>query len=279
MTAYAPYPPAPPRRIRWWLVAVSTVWAALLVLVAIWAMHRDAPTVREQRTLAQAQDPVRRAVRELIRAADPAGVLAFGPPEVSRGCRVTPVRPGASAVQDVVLRVRPGTGPDALDAVADRLPPGWDAGVRHRPDRDEHRLEADPGDFVEITGRVEDGGSIVRLRAATGCRPDDDPADWPGWTPAPAASAPRDVLDPLGLTAAGAPLGYGLDCGADASATSTVTEAGPASTDLAGALRTLVPADALVQAEADLVAYRTGAVSTVVSAADGRVRVARATAC
>ncbi|GAA0814819.1 hypothetical protein [Spirilliplanes yamanashiensis] len=272
MTAPAPYPPAPapPRRIRWWLVLLSAAWAVLLVALSVWAIRRDDPTVPEQRTLRQAYDPVHRAAGELLRAAAPAGVVAFGPAQVERDCSLTPVRAGASATQEVVLRVRPGSGPGILDGIADRLPPSWDTAVRHRPDRDEHRLDADAGDFLAVDGRVEDGGSVVRLRVATGCRPEGDPLDWPGWTAAD--PAPGDVLAALGGTPAG-PAAYALDCGARA----TVVEVRPAPADLAAALRDL--ATDPVQLEPGAVAYRAGGTSVVVTAADGIARVTTATTC
>ncbi len=281
MTAYPPYPPAPapPRRIRWWLVAGSAGWAVVLVALAVWAMRTDAPTVREQRTLKQAYGPLERTTRALVQAADPVGVIAFGPPEARRGCRLTAVRAGASAVQEVVLRVRPGAGPAALDAVAGRLPPDWYAGVRHRPERDEHRLDADAGDFVEVRGAVEDGGAVVRLRADTGCRPDDEPLDRPTWAPAPDAGAPRPEAGALGVTVERTSR-YAIDCGGGASARASVAEARPAPTDLAAKLAPVLDADAVVQAGPGLVAYRSpDGGSTVVTAVDGTVRISRATGC
>ncbi len=281
MSAYPPYPPAPapPRRIRWWLVAVSAAWAVLLVVLAVWAMRTDAPTVREQRTLRAAYGPLERAARALVQAADPAGVIAFGPPEVRRGCRLTAVRAGGSAVHEVVLRVRPGTGPAALDAVAGRLPAAWNAGVRHRPDRDEHRLDADAGDFIEVRGAVEDGGAVVRLRADTGCRPDDDPLDWPTWAPVPGARAPQPEAGALGVTVVRTSR-YSINCGGDASAQAFVAEARPAPADLAARLAPVVDAGTIVQAGPGLVAYKSpNGLSTVVTAVDGTVRIAQATGC
>jgi hypothetical protein len=251
----------------------------LLVVLAVWALHRDAPTVREQRTLRQADGPLAHAARVLLAAADPVGVIAFGPPEVRRGCRLTAVRAGGSAVHEIVLRVRPGAGPSALDAVAGRLPAAWEAGVRHRADRDEHRLDADAGDFIEVRGVVEDGGAVVRLRAATGCRPDDYPLDPPAWAPAHGAVAPQREVGALGVVL-GPARTYAIDCGGDASARSFVVEGGPAPADLAAKLAPVLDARAIVQATPRLVAYRSpNGWSTVVTAVDGTVRIARAAGC
>ena len=268
--------PAPPRRrTRWWLVAVSTAWAVVLLVAAVVTMRTDEPTVREQRSLGQAYGPLHRAVRELVRAADPAGVIAFAPAEVTRGCNLNPVWSGAAATQEVVLRVRPGTGPDALDGLKERLPAAWEPAVRHRPDRDEHRLAADAGDFIEIAGRVEDGGTVVRLIARTGCRPDAGPIAWPGWTDT--ASAPA-LTSAAALKLTGAPREYTVDCGGDESARAYLWE-GPAPADVAGPLRALAPADAFVQSEPGAAAYRDGPVSTTAVAVDGTVRLTVATAC
>jgi hypothetical protein len=151
--------------------------------------------------------------------------------------------------------------------------------VRHRPDRDEHRLDADAGDFIEIRGAVEDGGAVVRLRADTGCRPDDDPLDRPAWAPAPGAGAPQPETGALGVTVVRTTR-YSIDCGGDAAAHAVVAEARPAPADLAARLTPVVDADAVVQAGPGLVAYRSpNGWSTVVTAVDGTVRIAQATGC
>ncbi|MGC1214784.1 MAG: hypothetical protein WA890_26440, partial [Micromonospora sp.] len=60
-----PDQPAPRRRWLRWLLAATVAWALLLAVLTWFSVHDDPPTVREQRTLAEAGPVVDRAVGEL----------------------------------------------------------------------------------------------------------------------------------------------------------------------------------------------------------------------
>ncbi|WP_233513279.1 hypothetical protein [Micromonospora craterilacus] len=141
-------------------------WVVLLAGLTWMSARNDPPTVREQRTLVQAGPVVDGAIGELVAAASGA-VPALVPPEVDRGCRVTPFTDGATLKRQVELAVPGGEERALLERIADRLPPAWRAGVRVTSDGP--RLRADAGEFVTVQGRpVADGR--VRLTVDTGCR-------------------------------------------------------------------------------------------------------------
>ncbi|MGW4497347.1 hypothetical protein ACWENR_01820 [Micromonospora sp. NPDC004336] len=162
-------PDRPASRRRWlpWLLAATVAWAVLLAALTWTSVRDDPPTVREQRTLSEAGPVVDRAVGELVRAAGDTAVLT--PPEVERGCRVTPFADGAVLTRGVAVFVPVGLERRLLERVADRLPGSWRAGVRATSD-DGPRLRADAGEFVTVSGGVEADG-LVRLTVDTGCRP------------------------------------------------------------------------------------------------------------
>ncbi len=141
-------------------------WAVLLAGLTWFSTRNDPPTVREQRTLAEAGPVVDGAIGELVAAASDA-VLALAPPEIDRGCRITPFADGATLSREVELAVPGGEERAVLERVAGRLPATWRAGVRVTTDGP--RLRADAGEFVVVRGRpVADGR--IRLTVDTGCR-------------------------------------------------------------------------------------------------------------
>ncbi|RKN17186.1 hypothetical protein D7147_21310 [Micromonospora musae] len=168
-TGYAPPtgPDAPVPSRRRWLLAATVAWALLLALLAWTSVRDDPPTVREQRTLSEAGPLVDRAVGELVAAAGSA-VLELTPPQVERGCRLTPLAEGATLSRSVAVAAAESGERQLLDGLADRLPEDWRAGVRTTPDG--LRLRADAGEFVAVTGRPA-GERRFRLTVDTGCRP------------------------------------------------------------------------------------------------------------
>ncbi|MEV4197196.1 hypothetical protein [Micromonospora globbae] len=183
-TGYVPQtgPGAPAPTRRPWLIVATVAWALLLALLVWISVRDDPPTVREQRTIAEAGPVVDRAAGELV-AAGGTALLELTPARVERGCRVTPFAAGAVLTRHVWLAAAGGGERDLLEGVADRLPADWRAGVRMTTDG--LRLRADAGEFVTVTGRPV-GDGRVRLTVDTGCRP-----VGAGYTPAPAAAGPE----------------------------------------------------------------------------------------
>lgn len=172
MTLPAPAPPrSQPRLRRGWLVAVTVAWALVLAAVAYLSVRRDEPTVRDQRTAAEARPIVDRAVGELAAAGGSDVVLHISGYEVSGDCRITPVRSGETLQRKVTIYTREADGPALLDRMAGRLPASYQARAWHTEERDS--LRADAGEFVTVSGGVTAPGVVI-LTVGTGCRPPSD---------------------------------------------------------------------------------------------------------
>jgi hypothetical protein len=142
-----------------------------LVAVSVLSYHRDEPSVREQRTIAQAAPVVDRAAGELVAAAmGTTAAIEISGRRLTTGCRLTAAWAGAELERAVTLRTTEANAPALLDRIADGLPAGYRAAVRHADLGDVHRLRADAGEFVAITGGVTSPG-VVSLGVRTGCRP------------------------------------------------------------------------------------------------------------
>ncbi|WP_307868255.1 hypothetical protein [Micromonospora sp. C95] len=175
-----PRPPTTGSRLPRWLIAATAAWAVLLAGLTWISSAEDPPTVREQRTLTQAGPVVDGAIGELVAAAG-GGVPALSPPEVDRGCRISPFADGATLTRAVDLAAPVGEERALLEQIAERLPARWRAGVRLTPDGP--RLRGDAGEFVTVTGRPATDGRI-RFTVDTGCRPVGDGYDGAGSAPA-----------------------------------------------------------------------------------------------
>ncbi len=140
-------------------------WAAVLVVSGAVAAVYGAATVKEQRTVVQAQPTVDRAVASVAAAAGPDTPLAIGGYQTRDTCRITAVRAGVDAERVVTLYVAPGNETALLRRLAEALPRGYAATIDARGE-----LRADPGQFVHVTGTTEAPGQ-VRVSAYTGCRP------------------------------------------------------------------------------------------------------------
>jgi hypothetical protein len=137
--------------------------------------------VREQRTIAQAAPVVDRAAGEIVAAAfaDADATVEVSGRRLTAGCRLTSAWDGAELERVVTARTDPATAPAVLDRIADRLPAAYRVAVRHAEVGEVHRLRADAGDFVAVTGGVTSPG-VISLTVGTGCRPpspDFDPED------------------------------------------------------------------------------------------------------
>ncbi|GAA3738324.1 hypothetical protein GCM10022225_21600 [Plantactinospora mayteni] len=273
-----PDPPAPPRWRRWLLVGLVG-WGVLLLVLTLVSVYRDEPTVKEQRSIEQAEPVLERALGELVVAAGPDVAVEIAERRVADDCELTVVRDGASLDAAVVVHAPDADVPALLDRIAERLPAAYRARVRHSADGSSHALRADAGEFVAIEGG-QVGPGVVELTVDTGCRPvSGDPDDRAVPPLPPAEPEPLRVLGALGATeptpvelvSVGCP-GQGTTW--TAHATGRGVPAGPPSTLLPR------PAGAVVVADTtELYAYRSGPVSVVVESGDGRIRVAVSSGC
>ncbi|TDC33248.1 hypothetical protein E1211_19520 [Micromonospora sp. 15K316] len=277
-TGYAP-PTGPdaavPGRRRWLLVA-TVAWALLLALLAWTSVRDDPPTVREQRTLFEAGPLVDRAVGELAAAAG-AAVLELTPPQVERGCRISPLAEGATLSRGVAVAATEGGERQLLEGIADRLPPEWRAGVRMTPDG--LRLRADAGEFVAVAGRPA-GERRFQLTVDTGCRPIGAgyPRSGNAATPGAEATALTDALRALGLPAEAAPELVTARCPGGG-----VTRTARSAADLGpqpqvAALAPLATGGPLLET-AEVYAYRTGRSTVVLDTTGDAPHLAATTAC
>ncbi|TCB99081.1 hypothetical protein E0H26_06660 [Micromonospora zingiberis] len=271
-----PQPPEPGRRWPRWLVVSTVAWAVLLAGLTWYSARNDPPTVREQRSMAQAAPRVNGAVGELVAAAS-GTVYALLPEEFEQGCRVTPFSEGAILRRHVELAVPPGEERAALERVADGLPPAWRAGVRLTPEGP--RLRADAGEFVAVQGRsVADGR--IRLTVETGCRPND--ADsvtlLPLYSPGVESTALNDALTALGAPLAQAETVMQVSCPGGAVARTVRVTAGPATTSPQAALAPLAGGTPAV-ATPELYAYRRDGVSVLVEVNPDGMVLSATTGC
>ncbi|MFK3984994.1 hypothetical protein ACI2K4_32060 [Micromonospora sp. NPDC050397] len=252
-------------------------WVVLLLLVAYVSVRRDAPTVREQRDVAAAMPVLRQALGRLLTGAENSAVVEIDGPRLEPGCRITPLRDGANLVGSVTLRTAEAEAPALLDRIAEQLPTEYEARVRHRPESGTHTLRADGGEFVAIAGGVTDPGTI-RLTAETGCRPNPSGTTVVGTLLGlPIDVEPGRVLAALGLPPDGKMDRDGpLTCGPGRSAqTVRLTVPGLPTMPLGATLRTFAGPEATVVADQPtLYAYRTPALSVVVTLTDTTTHVA-----
>src|ERR1700749_2827800 len=115
----APWPPPTPprRRPRFLIVAIVAAWIVVLGALGFWAVRHDPPTVPEQRNIAQAVPVLQSATGRLLAAAQgPGRAVKLGDLQLTRGCRITPVRAGVEATRDVALYIPADQATAALSA-------------------------------------------------------------------------------------------------------------------------------------------------------------------
>ncbi|BCL14223.1 hypothetical protein [Micromonospora sagamiensis] len=279
-TGYAPPsgPPSPPAR-GWprWLIVATLLWALLLAALTWLSVRDDGPTVREQRTLAEAGPVVDRAIGDLVAAAGPDALVELAKPVVERGCRVTPFADGGTLERLVDVRV-PGEEPRALlDRLAGALPDRYRAAVLLT--REGSRLRADAGEFVAVQGQETEEGT-VRLTADSGCRPLGS-----GYEPTPVTGADAEAdavavaLRVLGRPSAGGPDLVAAPCPGGGSARTARATAGPGAPTSAAAVLAPLAAGAPLVDTPDLYAYRVGPVTVQVHLAADPLAVTASTPC
>ncbi|MFI7603793.1 hypothetical protein ACIBTV_01570 [Micromonospora sp. NPDC049366] len=270
-----PHAPAPARARRRWLLVATVAWALLLALLTWLSVRDDPPTVREQRSLAEAGPVADRATGELAAAAGPTALVELTPPQLDRGCRVTPFADGAALTRGVEVTVPQGGERELLDRIAERLPAAWRAGVRLTPDG--LRLRADAGEFVAVDGRPAGEGRI-RLTVRTGCRPLGDgypPATGPAGAEAVALA---DALRALGQPAQAAPQLVSAPCPGGGVARTARVDGLTTSTGLAAALGPLAAGGPALDT-VDTYAYRVGPLIVLATTAAGSPRVSATAPC
>lgn len=263
-----------------WLVVGAAGWAVLLLVAGYLSVRNDEPSVREQRDLAQATPVVDRAVGDLLVAAGPEPVRELTGHRLDEGCRITPMRRGATLDSGVIFHTAEADGPALLDRIAQHLPKAYAAGVRSGETGP--RLRADAGEFVSVTGEVTDPG-VIELTVTTGCRPTADGFDPLAVPPSgsPIDNEPSRLLTALGATEIKSVAGAVAPCaGGPLARTVRSTGQGTLREPLGETLRPLAGADAVVVTETDEVyAYRAGPLSVVVEASDGQLTAAVSTDC
>ncbi|GAA1896856.1 hypothetical protein GCM10009687_77900 [Asanoa iriomotensis] len=227
------------------MVAGLATWALVLGALAVLSHRTDEPTVREQRTLTQALRVVKESVGHTVSQAGADTVPVISPLSIDTGCRITPMRSGATATGVVRFFT---SDPDLLRRLADGYPSAYQATVS----TDGRTMRADAGEFVAVRGKLVAPGE-VQVTATTGCRPADAEIQYP---PPDTTVEPVRILTALGATSVEPALTGVARCPAG----------GPASTVSASGRITAPPADAgtldqgrQVLANDKVYAYRRGA--------------------
>lgn len=264
------------------MISAVLAWAALLLVLAYVSINRDEPTVREQRSLADAAPVVQRALGDLVAAAGPDVVVELTDATVREGCRITPVRSGATLERAVRFHVAEAEESALLDRIAQQLPADYRARARPSADGSTHTLRADAGEFVAVKGKVAEPG-LVTVTVSTGCRPGPLVASSP-MGPALVSTIddePMRLLDALGVSAVEAHGWKAGDCpGVVGAYTVRVTGHGTPKQPLGDVLRPVAGTDAIVVVDRpDRYAYRSGPLSVVVETTGDEVSVAVTSNC
>lgn len=258
---------------------IAAGWAVLLLAVTVISVRRDEPTVREQRTLAQAMPVVSRATGDLITAAGPDVVVELTGHRVDEGCRITPLRRGAELESGVTFRTSEGDGASLLDRIAAGLPDAYRAGTRRVPGKPAPVLRADAGEFVTVRGTVADPG-LVEIRLQTGCRPTAGPAAAELLPGQPIDEEPARALAALGVATPTPVERVWAACPGGGTAHTARAAGVPAAAPAPLARALPAPAGAVVVTDTpERYAYRHGTRSLVAEVIDGEVRVAVTTVC
>lgn len=169
-------------------------WALVLGGLAIVSHRTDPPTVREQRDLSAAVTALDKAVGLTVGQASPRTVPVIMPVTVDDGCRITPLRSGATATGVVRFFTAAGGGADFLTVLGASYPASYQVEVS----TDRKALRADAGEFVALRGRVISPDE-VQVTLTTGCRPVDTAVAQllPEY---PQQAEPRELLTELGAT-------------------------------------------------------------------------------
>jgi hypothetical protein len=181
-------------RRRLWVLGGLGAWALVLGGLAIVSHHNDPPTVREQRDLLAGVTVLDQALGLTVGQASPRTVPVIMPVTIDEGCRITPLRSGATATGVVRFFTAAGGSEDFLTVLAAGYPASYQAEVS----TDRKALRADAGEFVALRGKVI-SPEEVQVTLTTGCRPVDT-AVAHLLPEHPLQAEPREVLTALGAT-------------------------------------------------------------------------------
>ncbi|HEX6500360.1 MAG TPA: hypothetical protein VF054_15220 [Micromonosporaceae bacterium] len=267
----------PGRRGRW-LIALVLAWAVVVAVVGYVSSRHDKPTVREQTTIASAQPTVDRAAGAVAAAGAGAVVAVSGYDKVS-DCDLTAVRRGAWYHRLVSFVTRPGDEGALLDRIGSALPHSYRARVT-RGGSGVPTLSADAGNFVGLSGTVPGPGE-VRVEIGTGCRPLGDLRTPGAGQPRPDERAEAERV----LAAVPVPVGSWqvteVPCGTGTGTLRTAEAVGsgaPPSVPLGDVVHPPAGATGAVTAPG-LMAYRSGALATLVRADATSVTVSITSGC
>ncbi|MET7421367.1 hypothetical protein [Dactylosporangium sp. NPDC005555] len=238
---------------RRWIVAATAAWALAVAGFAYYSSRNDAPTSRDQTTIAEGLPVVDGALARVAAALDPATTVTAlgGYTRTDRSCRVTSAREGTRFERVLMVYVRKDTEPAVLDRVRGALPASYDSHLVSGSNT--HLLTADAGGFVTLRGALVQPGQL-RFVADTGCRVQDAAVQEATPQSQSANRAPvQAVLDTLKQTASDWRT-HRLTC--PGGGTLWTVEA--VTTGDGAASRATVPATAVVLDEPKLFAFRAG---------------------
>jgi hypothetical protein len=176
------------------VVGGLVAWTLVLGGLAVYSHRTDPPTVREQRDLTAGVTALDRAVGLTVGQAGPRTVPVIMPVTIDEGCRITPLRSGATATGVVRFFTAAAGGEDFLTVLAASYPASYQVEVS----TDRKTLRADAGEFVALRGKVI-SPEEVQVTLTTGCRPVNTEVAhlMPEY---PQQAGPREVLTALGAT-------------------------------------------------------------------------------
>jgi hypothetical protein len=262
-------------RRRWLFVATAT-WAVLIVGLAVYAVRRGEPTVREETSVAEALPTVDRAIADVATAGAAAGAVVQigGYEKVGSSCSITAVRDGARYERSVSLYVPAGQEGALVDQVGAHLPKRYAVEVRESGN---HSLTGDAGNYVAVRGSTVGAGQ-ARITADTGCRPLTRPVTEAQPPSDNANRAPvQAVLDTLKVTDASFQT-HRVGCDRGGSVW-TVQADGPPGSAPASLADLLGDQPGKILTRPDVYVYRSGPVGVVARTHDGVLTVTATTGC
>jgi hypothetical protein len=252
----------PVSKRRRWLWGIGVGWGVFLLAAGLYAIADGEATVKEQRTITQAQPVVDRATEAVVAAAGPVAGVVIGRYESRDSCRISAIRLGADYQRAVQFYVRPGTEQQLLETMRAGLPKSYRAALIGRG-ASGGALFADAGEFIRVIGTVAGTGQ-VKVTASTGCRPVGEGAVEPRGEPEKAPVAA--VFGTLGVE----PEEWGVyvaGCVRTTVGKASGVAPGPLSARFEGTER-IIDTD-------NLVVFRDGLATVAVTATGGSVTVAR----
>ncbi|MCO8272650.1 hypothetical protein M1L60_18810 [Actinoplanes sp. TRM 88003] len=263
---------------RWWLTGLVVVWIAGLVGLTVWSVGHDRATVPEQRDIDLAVTDLERAAGVVYATASGADrAVVLGELQLTRDCRITPVRSGVAAARAVTVYVGDSKAAEAVEAIAAELPVEWAPEQSRTRAGTRVSLHADAGNFVGIDLSGPAVATTLTLRLTTGCRPLDGAAPVGGdATASPAPALLNTVVSALDANV-GEPVVRTVACPSGGVAGSWTVPDLSMPDDLPGRLRQA--GGEIVHADDAVRAYRKAGDSIVVLPQGEQLSVTVSTSC